>query len=468
MPGRLTALSPSPRSAYYVSVRERGFTFVEILFAIAVLGIGFIMIAAIFPVGLQQTKLTMDETTGAAGSRAMSARLQQIAQSLVQYDTLISSGVASIPETFDAHGQAPVVTPITHYRGTVRTLNDPRSFPDAATINSVALTPVQILRRRYGQWTAMANDLINPSDPRNASVVLYKRDAVSGLNTAGNPAFFGDSTAQILVINAQSANQPTYGPADVSVDGPITYATKQAIFNLEARPVAVQVVYDPTEGNYVASFFSVRQLDNTGGDASLTRGGYPVGVSPSGNQWDAVLDAAVDAVDTGCFVVISDDRIQAAGGMAGQLNGRTFRLGSRRTDLAGLTYDLVPGYGFTADGGLDGKLNSTSTPSTDDLVAIGVDDKADTKLRSGITYGAGASVVHPFNAQMPKPTSNPDGTGVSVYGSPEKQGAVALVLGKGFSTASITPPGTTTNFSSYAGAVQDVSLYTTFVTVPNQ
>lgn len=41
----------------------RGFSFVEILFAIAILGVGFIMIAGVFPVAIQQTKLTQEEAT---------------------------------------------------------------------------------------------------------------------------------------------------------------------------------------------------------------------------------------------------------------------------------------------------------------------------------------------------------------------------------------------------------------------
>ena len=44
---------------------RRGFSFTEILFAVMILGIGFIMIAAIFPVALQQTETSQAETVGA-------------------------------------------------------------------------------------------------------------------------------------------------------------------------------------------------------------------------------------------------------------------------------------------------------------------------------------------------------------------------------------------------------------------
>ena len=46
-------------------LRRGGFTFTEVLFAVLILGIGFIMIAGIFPVSLQQTRLNQEETAGA-------------------------------------------------------------------------------------------------------------------------------------------------------------------------------------------------------------------------------------------------------------------------------------------------------------------------------------------------------------------------------------------------------------------
>ncbi|MDB5296993.1 MAG: hypothetical protein JWO31_2976 [Phycisphaerales bacterium] len=48
---------------------RRGFSFVEILFAVMILGIGFIMIAGIFPVAISQTALTQEETVAAATAR---------------------------------------------------------------------------------------------------------------------------------------------------------------------------------------------------------------------------------------------------------------------------------------------------------------------------------------------------------------------------------------------------------------
>src|SRR4051812_5408251 len=59
-----------------------GFSFVEVLFAVIVLGIGFIMIAAVFPVAISQTKTTTEETNAAAIAREGVNYLQNLPLSL--------------------------------------------------------------------------------------------------------------------------------------------------------------------------------------------------------------------------------------------------------------------------------------------------------------------------------------------------------------------------------------------------
>src|SRR5437773_10279821 len=58
--------------------RRKGFSFAEVMFAVIVLGIGFIMIAAIFPVAIQQSKATNDETTAAATAKTQISTLQDV------------------------------------------------------------------------------------------------------------------------------------------------------------------------------------------------------------------------------------------------------------------------------------------------------------------------------------------------------------------------------------------------------
>src|SRR3954449_6305802 len=56
-----------------------GFAFTEILFAVMVLALGFIMIAAMFPVTIRQTQSTMEEATAANVAKGAMDYLQGIA-----------------------------------------------------------------------------------------------------------------------------------------------------------------------------------------------------------------------------------------------------------------------------------------------------------------------------------------------------------------------------------------------------
>src|SRR5438132_9628212 len=60
-----SSLNPEPRTLNPRFFR-RGFTFTEVMFAVILLGIGFIMLAGMFPVAIQQTQMNMEESTASA------------------------------------------------------------------------------------------------------------------------------------------------------------------------------------------------------------------------------------------------------------------------------------------------------------------------------------------------------------------------------------------------------------------
>ena len=60
--------------------RRRAFSFIEVLFAVMILGVGFIMIAAVFPVSLSQTAATNSESFAAAMARSAQRFVEQVAQ----------------------------------------------------------------------------------------------------------------------------------------------------------------------------------------------------------------------------------------------------------------------------------------------------------------------------------------------------------------------------------------------------
>lgn len=106
--------------------RARGFSFTELLFAVMIMGIGFIMIAAIFPVGLAQSKSNLDETQASTIARAAVAAVESNAK--------------------DA------------------------DFPDNA-----AATPLQASTNATLVRSVHSN-MISPSDPRYAWTALYRRE----------------------------------------------------------------------------------------------------------------------------------------------------------------------------------------------------------------------------------------------------------------------------------------------------
>lgn len=106
--------------------RMRGFSFTELLFAVMILGIGFILVAAIFPVGLAQTKSNFDETHAASLARAAAAEVGKVARE--------------------------------------------------AVFSSTDLVPLQTLNNNTAVTSQIAHaNMISASDPRYAWVALYRK-----------------------------------------------------------------------------------------------------------------------------------------------------------------------------------------------------------------------------------------------------------------------------------------------------
>jgi prepilin-type N-terminal cleavage/methylation domain-containing protein len=62
---------------------RRGFTFTEVMFAVILLGIGFIMLAGMFPVAIQQTQTNVQESTASTTAQGAARYMEQ---SLTQDD----------------------------------------------------------------------------------------------------------------------------------------------------------------------------------------------------------------------------------------------------------------------------------------------------------------------------------------------------------------------------------------------
>jgi hypothetical protein len=400
--GRAAGANRSSFSMHHSSFARLGFSFAEVMFAVIVLGIGFIMIAAIFPVAISQSKATNDETAAASFARTEVDSLQNV---LTDADL-------------------PALTPIaasfgvgSHIFGQVYSLRDPQPDPSPGTlypwlnVNSPA-RPGWLASDQL--WDKSKGTLISSSDPRFGAVVLYRRDATvaSATTTAASPY------VQLYVIATQVRNRSLYDPTTLGVDvstKSTPLPTTPPMVNLQARPVKVAI--------------SAKTSTTT------NAAGVDLIAFESGNASAQLANAA--GADEGCFVIIARDNITGPAAAPpgsnniGRMNGRIYRVGARRTDLdnnttifpgvtKSLVFELVPGGDFTPDPGFNGSLGGIGARQPDDICALGI--------------------------------NSAEGTATTFSGR-----ADAFIVGRNLQ------PGSTLANPIFEGPAQDISIYTTFI-----
>jgi prepilin-type N-terminal cleavage/methylation domain-containing protein len=277
---------------------RRGFTFTEVMFAVILLGIGFIMLAGMFPVAIQQTQTNVEESNA---STLVQLATRYLEQTLTQAD---------LPPTGN--------------------LNPPSGFaivyPRFLRLTETCNAANGVIGDDFYLWEKARGGFILPQDPRFAWTALYKR----------NP---GDNFAQVILFACQSRNYSAYSSLDLERPLPasnpwIPLATLEPRF-LTAILSDGGVPGEPD----IIEFYATTPL------ASAIRDG-PNG---AGNDDGALTE--------GCFVVVSDDGVTTDDGGTpwfdpGYANGRIYRIGNRRKDLdrtnAGSgpskAYELIPGH----------------------------------------------------------------------------------------------------------------------------
>ncbi|MCC7349910.1 MAG: hypothetical protein IT446_05010 [Phycisphaerales bacterium] len=213
------------------------------MFAVILLGVGFIMLAAMFPVAIQQSKSNVDESEAASIARGMA----NVAQQLGQYTT--SSNLFKPTGTF------------------VYSIADPQFDGTNKLLDT------------FNLWKSLSGDLINADDPRFASVLLYKRPN-------------GSSTAQLFVFVMQARTRDQFTVAqDMAVVAPSIYC------NLQARGVNVSILdgipdtvtFNGGDFNAVAEgCYLVIANDNISGPGNGWMNGrvYRVGSYVGGTTWE--------------------------------------------------------------------------------------------------------------------------------------------------------------------------------------
>jgi Tfp pilus assembly protein PilV len=198
------------RRGFEVIMRGRaGYSFTEVMFAVVVLGVGFIMIAAMFPVAMSQQQSTQQETNAASLARS----------AMAYFEATATNGMLPVTGL-----DLPVGEESTDRNGHVFSIRNPQASTPVRTLTTAAPpTP----------WDVMKGTLINTGNSRYGMAMFYKR--------AGEPAEPNTwkSYAQVIVVIAQVRNRSTYKPGEDIAQSP-----EPTLYNLQGRPVAVTITDD--------------------------------------------------------------------------------------------------------------------------------------------------------------------------------------------------------------------------------
>ncbi|MDP9172935.1 MAG: prepilin-type N-terminal cleavage/methylation domain-containing protein [Planctomycetota bacterium] len=227
--------------------RRRGFSFIEVLFAVILLGIGFIMIAGIFPATISQSAATSNETQGALVARGA---LDQI------------RSVAAIPVSANA---------------------DVQIFPPTNNGDIQTFTPTQT--------SAIMQGASFSADPRYGWIGFYSRDASMPFALFTVVALFNQDFPKYNGI------LPIFPTSDVSTTPP----PYSAVFTVRSDPADnSKIIVQPPGGDpapyaAVAGAFVIIQDALTSGVYSPLNGrvlrlGNDLGAYPPGSGTPAAFE----------------------------------------------------------------------------------------------------------------------------------------------------------------------------------
>jgi len=258
--------------------RRSGFSFTEVLFAVMILGIGFIMVAAIFPVAIQQAKTSTEETNGAAIARGAVTYLEKIATD----STMPATNNVVVGPDYDGDGKAP--PPVL----------GAQDDTDKVTIASV-----------------LRGSLVTAGDGRYAWIPLYRRAGDPGDRHTWSPF------AQVFMIPVLARNQSQY-------------------LDAHSTMLAAPDIGQSKPGSAVPGLPIVR------GDLIDGKNGAP----------DVIKFTSLPQIASeGAYVIVADARqnpnkpTQFDRTIAPHLAGLIYRLGNPVPGLAD-TWELMPGFDF--------------------------------------------------------------------------------------------------------------------------
>jgi type II secretory pathway pseudopilin PulG len=222
------------------SSARSGFSFIEVLFAVIILGIGFIMIAALFPVAIQQSTSISNETAGQLVCRDAIRMISQAASA--------QGGSALFPSTIQGTNTTGSVMP----------------FPYTPGANTL--------------YQALGPNAFFSADKRYGWVGFYRRDSATS------------PYAQVFVIALQNPNFPNYVVTGQPAGSLVTTGVVPPPI-----PPSQYNAPPPTAPSYVVSL-SLYTKDGVSTEADLSTNSSP---SPFNACTGAFLLIAHDPGDSG-------------------------------------------------------------------------------------------------------------------------------------------------------------------------
>ncbi|HEX4797453.1 MAG TPA: hypothetical protein VH370_26905 [Humisphaera sp.] len=316
-----------------------------------ILGIGFIMVAAMFPVAIKQTQLTGQESNAATLSSEAANMIEKFsALRIPPSGTLMPSGYQGSTYFFPPNGPPTNIPPGSAVRrGRVYSFRDDR-FADTKIYPNGSPVDPNIT------WQVVSGNLVSASDPRMAWIPLYRRDQVWDPTFQNPNGTFGnwvDSPfAEIILFAVQARNHSAYSLGHPSAPNPWDRiapdlrryaapnfqppATNDTLMQTSGGPAnPPPAVLEPALYNALIS------PPQTFGGPQTIRFFPPGGLSQGVPYTPYAYPTAPDGdgrgegrLAEGCYAVVSDDA------QAGIFNGAMLRLG-RFTGNA--TFEIAPG-----------------------------------------------------------------------------------------------------------------------------
>jgi hypothetical protein len=355
---------------------HRAFTFAEIMFAVMILGIGFIMVAAMFPVAIRQTQSTLEDVNGVAEAQRGAALMRQLGTAISGYNQSFATSSGALANysanpaytnlIVDAQNNAnPRAGAMLHsFFEPGVSGNLPYQFVRADLVNQrdhrFAWVPVayqvdfQPVVGTTGQArTVDINGFATTNDTGQAayytwtgSVAYYDSGKKGFFDASGNPVPQGDIQGQ--VIPAARVLPETARVWIVAVEKRNPDSAEYTTVDRDAGLVPAATAYNANDGAFKPKEVYFKLVE--GEDPSAASGGnvYPdtlVFTDNSGRPQEE------PAADVGAYVWVADDQVLNVPPAPtnyyrpGAANGRFYRLGAKlpASDFGPGVYELQPG-----------------------------------------------------------------------------------------------------------------------------